>query len=326
MLMKSANQNDGAEIFGGTSGWSYKDWVGPFYPEKIPKGFSELGFYASFFDCVEVNSTFYRHFPPSVGAKWLTEVENNPEFVFIIKLFNEFTHGNRERGRVFNDNKKIVKSFLKPFVERGKLGGVLVQLSEYFRESPASSDHISYLKHEFDEFPLFFELRHISWYTERARESLMKENINIVAIDQPVLKGMTGFNPEVAGSIGYIRLHGRNTKMWDLSRKSLAEKHDPAESNGANSLDASSRYDYLYNGSELDEIEKKILKVKERCKRIYVVANNHPMGKAVANALELVRRLRNHEHVRVPSTILRCFPEMNRFADRVDVDPIGDLF
>ncbi len=324
--MSGTSQKDGTEIFGGTSGWSYKDWVGPFYPEKTGRGFSQLGFYASFFDCVEVNSTFYRHFPPSVADKWLSEVENNPVFVFIIKLFNEFTHGNRERGAIFKDNKKIVGSFLKPFIEEDKLGGVLVQFSEYFRDSPVSREHISYLSDEFNELPLFFELRHTSWYTEKGTEFIREKDINVIAIDQPALKGMKEFDPGVIGSIGYVRLHGRNAEDWSLSRKSLAANKSAAESINTNRMDASSRYNYLYDRSELDDIEKKILRVKEKCKRIYVVANNHPMGKAVANALELVRRLRNQDRIKVPSTILRYFPELEKVAESVDVDPNGSLF
>lgn len=91
-------------------------------------------------------------------------------------------------------------------------------------------------------------------------------------------------------------------------------------------MDRNARYDYLYGVSELDEIERKIRKVKERCDRVYVVANNHPMGKAVANALELVKRLRNVEKVRIPDTVIKYFPELGKIAERIDVSPLGDLF
>ncbi|HUI28948.1 MAG TPA: hypothetical protein VLX91_01935 [Candidatus Acidoferrales bacterium] len=52
------------EIFGTTAGWSYVDWYDPFYTEKKEKGFSELRIGADFFHCVQVNSTFCRHFSP----------------------------------------------------------------------------------------------------------------------------------------------------------------------------------------------------------------------------------------------------------------------
>jgi len=108
--------------------------------------------------------------------------------------------------------------------------------------------------------------------------------------------------------------------MWYESRKALSAGVENKDA------DRNARYDYLYNSSELDEIEKKIRIVGENCKRIYVVANNHPMGKAVANALELVRRLRNQEKVRIPDTVIKYFPELGEFAERVDVNPLGDLF
>jgi uncharacterized protein YecE (DUF72 family) len=308
------------EVFGGTAGWSYADWHGPFYPEKKEKGFSELKFYADFFDCVEVNSTYYRHFPPSTAEKWLTEVKKNPKFVFLVKLFKEFTHGSRERGKDFIENRSIVMEFLSPFMDQKKLGGVLVQFSEYYRESVQSQEHIAVIRDAFRDYPLFFELRHTSWYTARAKEFLKYNDINVIAIDQPQLKGMIGFDSELFGKVAYVRLHGRNSEMWDLGRKALEEG---TEMEGA---DRNARYNYLYSSTELDELEEKLRKAKERCTNMYLVLNNHPLGKAVVNALELVRRMRGQEKVRVPDTVIKYFPEIGKFADRVDVSPLEDLF
>lgn len=312
------------EVLGGTAGWSYADWYGPFYPEKKEKGFSELGFYADFFDCVEVNSSFYRHFPSTTAEKWLMEVRRNPNFVFIVKLFKEFTHGNRGRDEEFLKNKRAVLEFLAPFQERRKLGGVLVQFSEYFRESDHAMAYISLLNDTFHDVQLFFELRHVSWYTHRASEFLGRNGINVIAIDQPQLKGMAGFDTEMLNGIGYVRLHGRNLKMWETSRRTLrGEAATPVESEVA---ERNKRYDYLYSTSELDEVERKIRTVQERCARTYLIMNNHPLGKAVANALDLVRRLRGQEKIRMPETVLRFFPELGKIAERVDVNPLGNLF
>ncbi|MCL5268240.1 MAG: DUF72 domain-containing protein [Bacteroidetes bacterium] len=320
------SQKDPPEFFVGTSGWSYTDWVGPFYPEKTPKGFSRLGFYAGFFDCVEVNSTFYRHFTPDVGEKWLAEVDSNPDFVFTIKLFREFTHGSGDRGSDFEMNRRIVLSFLKPFLGKGKLGGVLVQFSEFFRDNEASRGRIAQLLDSFPDSRLFFELRHKSWFTNEGRDFIGRTNLNVIATDQPELDDMTGFDTSILGQTGYVRLHGRNTSMWKESRRSLAKEREAARPGARDDADRNARYDYLYNSAELDGIEKEILRVKEKCSRIYVVANNHPMGKAVANALELVKRVRNQERVRMPDTVLKYFPELARIALKVDVSPVGDLF
>ncbi len=310
----------------GTSGWSYDDWVGPFYPEKAARGFSRLGFYADFFDCVEVNSTFYRHFPPEVGEKWLNEVEGNPNFVFIIKLFRDFTHGKKGEGADFNFNRKTVLLFLAPFAESRKLGGVLIQFSEFFRDSRASRDKVSLLLDNFHDFQLFLEMRHASWYRRDGREFLDRNNVSLVAVDQPGLSGMAEFDAGIVGSTAYVRLHGRNLDKWSASRRDLSKKLRNGNRGDQDSGDRNARYDYLYSNGELDEIEREVSKVQERCKRVYVVANNHPMGKAVANALDLIKRLRNQERVRLPDTVIKYFPDLAKIAERVETGSGDDLF
>jgi uncharacterized protein YecE (DUF72 family) len=314
------------EILGGTAGWSYDDWVGPFYPEHPPKSFSRLEYYSNYFDCVEVDSTFYRHFPPKVAEKWLSEVDGNRDFVFLTKLYKSFTHGVHKVGNELNSDRRIVMEFLQPFMDQHKLGGVLVQFSEYFRDSPSSRDYLSFVSDQFRGIRLFFELRHTSWYTMQAGEFLRERSLSAIAIDQPLLKGMVGFIPEIVGETGYFRLHGRNKEKWAISRKTIAEGRAPLGVPAQDEQGRNDRYNYLYSGEELDEIEGKIRRVAERCKRIYVVTNNHPMGKAVANALELVKRLRNQERVRMPDTVIKYFPELERMAERVNVTPKDSLF
>lgn len=308
------------EVLVGTAGWNYEDWVGPFYPERPEKGFSRLEFYSKFFDCVEVNSTFYRHFGPKTIEKWLGEVEGNANFEFIIKLYKNFTHGKRSPASGFRDDKSAVEEYLAPLVESAKLGGLLVQFSEYFRAGEESRSYLAFLLHEFRGYRLFVELRHLSWYSNQDMEFLKKLNVNLVVVDQPMLNGMVGFEPEYLGKYGYVRLHGRNIVKWSESREALAQGIEIADEQ------RNDRYNYLYTTGELDEIERKIRVVKERCDKLYVVANNHPLGKAVANALELLKRLRDQDRVRIPSTLIRYFPELGAIADRVDVGPELDMF
>ncbi len=311
---------------GGTAGWSYEDWVGPFYPTDLPRGFSRLEFYSRFFDCVEVDSTFYRHFPPKIAEKWIREVEGNNRFVFLVKLYKGFTHGRSAGSENLPAERGIVSEFIAPFIEHQKLGGMLVQFSEYFRDCAASRDKISSITEQFPGVSLFVELRHASWYGPPAAEFISKNHLNVIAVDQPGLGGMAGFTPEIVGKVGYIRLHGRNEAAWEEGRRSLAQKSGGDAHRGADQEHRNDRYNYLYNSSELDEIESKIKKVGERCDRIYVVANNHPMGKAVANALELVRRLRDQDKVAVPDTVIRYFPELERFSDVVKTGREDTLF
>ncbi len=314
------------EVLAGTAGWSYEDWVGPFYPERPRLPFSRLTFYSGFFDCVEVDSTFYRHFAPSVAEKWIAEVEGNRNFVFLMKLHKSFTHGGNGKPADLAGDERAVTEFIRPFVDRGKLGGMLVQFSEYFKDTPLSRDRITFVAEKFANVTLFFELRNTSWYNGRAREFLAERGVNLIAIDQPLLKGMVDLTPDIVGRDGYFRLHGRNEEMWKLGRQALAARGMSEQNRESDDADRNARYNYLYSGRELDEIEGKIRKVGERCERTYVVANNHPMGKAVANALELVKRLRNQERVKMPDTVTRYFPELEKFADKVSTGPSDMLF
>lgn len=312
------------EILGGTAGWSYEDWVGPFYPADPPRGFSRLEFYSRFFDCVEVDSTFYRHFPPRVGEKWIREVGGNDRFTFLLKLYKGFTHG-RDAAADASDDRSVVSEFIQPFQEKKKFGGLLVQFSEYFRDTAGSREKVSSIAEQFPGVRLFFELRHLSWYTPSAAEFIKSGRLNVIAIDQPELKGMAGLNPDIVGDVGYFRLHGRNEKAWERGRNSLARKGRSAVMS-PDDAHRNDRYNYLYNARELDEIETKIRRVGERCDRIYVVANNHPMGKAVANALELVKRLRNNDRVKVPDTVIKYFPELKELSDIVSAGGEDTLF
>ncbi len=125
--------------------------------------------------------------------------------------------------------------------------------------------YIALMMDMFHDVQLFFELRHMSWYTDRAREFLVHNGVNVVAVDQPQLEGMAGFNTDLSGEICYVRFHGRNARMWELGRKALSENQ--SDQSETDERDRNSRYNYLYSSSELDDVEKKIRKVKDSCER-----------------------------------------------------------
>lgn len=101
----------------GTSGWSYEDWAGRFYPQKRPRGFDELAYLARFFDCVEVNSSFYRPPSPRAATSWLQRTPEDFEFTF--KLYQRFTH---ERDRPWSaDEVAEYQRGIEPILEAGRL-------------------------------------------------------------------------------------------------------------------------------------------------------------------------------------------------------------
>ncbi len=74
----------------GPAGWSYKDWNGKVYPDPPPPGFEALTYIAEYFDCVELNNTFYRPPPVRMSEGWVRKTGDG--FTFTAKLWQKFTH------------------------------------------------------------------------------------------------------------------------------------------------------------------------------------------------------------------------------------------
>lgn len=94
MCMSSAH-NSKAQLFIGTSGYSYPDWRGVVYPKSVKRDVGgstpELTYLSRYFNTCEINATFYRQFEPAIAEKWADAVEN-PKFEFAIKANQVFTH------------------------------------------------------------------------------------------------------------------------------------------------------------------------------------------------------------------------------------------
>jgi uncharacterized protein YecE (DUF72 family) len=119
----------------GTAGYSYADWVGPFYPEGT-KPTAMLDYYSLNFSFVEVNSTYY-HMP---GLKLFEGLNKKTpdDFLFAVKLFGGFTH-ERNCGREDADKYKYS---LSPIIQSGKLACILAQFPYSFHCNSANYDHL----------------------------------------------------------------------------------------------------------------------------------------------------------------------------------------
>src|SRR5437660_12149910 len=114
----------------GTSGYSYKEWKGTFYPEDLPAT-KMLSFYAQHFDSVEINNTFYRMPEAKMLEKWATQVPDG--FTFVLKAPQRITHQKRLAGA-----EDDVAHFLEVAATLGpKLGPLLFQLPPYARKDAA---------------------------------------------------------------------------------------------------------------------------------------------------------------------------------------------
>ena len=141
----------------GCSGWNYADWRGRVYPPGRPPR-RWLAHYATLFDTVEVNSTFYRLAKPDAVARWVAETP--PDFLFAVKASRYLTHmkrlGDMDRGvdRLYGG--------IAPLVESPKLGPVLWQLPERFRRD---DDRLAFALERLPPGRHCFEFRHASWFT-----------------------------------------------------------------------------------------------------------------------------------------------------------------
>jgi uncharacterized protein YecE (DUF72 family) len=145
------------ELFAGTSGYSYKEWKGAFYPEDLPPA-DFLRFYASRFGTVEVNNTFYRMPKKSVVAAWAKDVPD--AFTFVLKASKRITH-----IRKLKDAQSEVAYFFEVAGELGgKLGPSLFQLPPFQRKD---KDRLAaFLDLLPKDRKTAFEFRHPSWFDE----------------------------------------------------------------------------------------------------------------------------------------------------------------
>jgi uncharacterized protein YecE (DUF72 family) len=162
------------DVHVGTSGYSYKEWKGRFYPEKIP-GAEMLAFYARTFSTVEINNTFYRMPAAALLERWAAETPDG--FTFVLKAPQRITHQKR-----LGDAAAEVSYFLETAGVLGpKRGPVLYQLPPHFRKDLAR------LRGFLDLLPpeprAAFEFRHDSWFDEEVYQALRERGAALCHAD-----------------------------------------------------------------------------------------------------------------------------------------------
>jgi uncharacterized protein YecE (DUF72 family) len=197
------------QMFVGTSGYSYKEWKGSFYPEKIAAG-DMLRFYASHFRTVEINNTFYRMPDEGVLSRWADEV---PEaFAFSLKAPQRISHQKRLR-----EAESDVAEFLRRAAAlKTKLGPMLFQLPPYLRKDiPRLQAFLGLVP---GEGRVAFEFRHDSWLDDSVYEVLRAHGTMLCIADKD-----EGETPLVATSgSGYVRL--RRTEYADAELAKWVEQ------------------------------------------------------------------------------------------------------
>jgi len=199
---------DEPKIVLGTSGWSFQDWVGPFYPPGTERS-QMLDLYVREFPAVEVNSTYYRI--PHWRTFQAIEKKTPPGFEFVVKTHHDITHLQSRDPTLYADFEQSIR----PLRDAGKLTGILAQFPYGFRRTAANEDFLRVLPDLLHgDTPLFVEFRHRSWTDDGVFDELHREGLGYVSVDEPDLPGLVPPLARRTGPIGYVRFHGRNKEKW----------------------------------------------------------------------------------------------------------------
>jgi uncharacterized protein YecE (DUF72 family) len=242
------------KVLMGTSGWSYKEWIGPFY-SKMDR--SMLQAYTKVFRTVEIDSTFYRY--PSKGTVMGWTRYSPEEFVYTAKLPGLITHEKKlDLSKGVEEDLKVFVELMEPLYLNGKLGCILIQLPPKFGFNPEKLERFLEILPTQVNFAV--EFRDKSWIRNETWALLEKCQVAYTIVDEPLLP------PEVhiTSRIAYFRWHGRGSRPW---------------------------YDYRYPSNELEPWVSKVNEVAGKTKKIYGFFNNHFHGYAVENCIQIMEML-----------------------------------
>ncbi|MBC7352845.1 MAG: DUF72 domain-containing protein [Thermogutta sp.] len=199
----------------GTSGWTYDDWTGKFYPEEI-KGPARLEYYVTQFNAVEINATFYRLPTASMITGWNRRMPE--DFHVATKGSRRITHLKRLQD---------CRSELREFIERAaplrQLRVILWQFPPSFRpDLPLLESFLALLRDEAAAIPHVrhaLEFRHASWWDDEVKHLLQRHRVAFVAVSHPRLPDDIISTTDFL----YLRFHGlgRQLYRYDYSPEEL---------------------------------------------------------------------------------------------------------
>ncbi len=242
------------DIWIGTSGYSFPDWVGPFYPSGLRPD-KMLAHYARQFPLVELNFTFYR--PPKPAMLERLAGKAPAGFQFLVKLPRTLSHDEKE------DDLEGFKDSAESLQRRGCLMGLLCQLPQAHHYTRKRLAWLERLAERLGHLHLAVEYRHKSWARPEVIPWMAAHRLDLVAVDAPDLdslypRGLVRSSPRV-----YVRFHSRNAANWYLSGQE--------------------RYDYSYDDQSLREWAAALAAAGD-CREALLLFNNCMRGQAVENA------------------------------------------
>ncbi len=250
----------------GTSGYSFTDWIGRFYPPETRKQ-DMFACYIRHFDTVELNFTFYRIPTPKTLASL---ADRSPDgFTFWVKGNREITH-----ERTLTSAEQFMEN-LSPLQDAGKLAGVLLQFPQSFHRSTETRKYLSKTVSMMSKVPLAVEFRHASWDKPETLDGLRQQGVSLVVPDVPYIPSLYRPAPCATTETAYIRLHSRNEAGW---YGGMAE-----------------RYNYSYSDQELRLLLDHWKPILQDVHKVYAFFNNCHYAQAAYNAQRLAEILEEVE-------------------------------
>ena len=291
----------------GTASWSNKTLVdsGRFYPKGVTSAEARLRFYASCFQLVEVDSSYYAMPTPGTAQLWAERTPN--DFVMNVKAFRLFTGHWTSPAVLPKDVRAALPPSSKPnlyyrdlpaevvdelwrrFIDAlaplrasGKLALVHFQFPPWVLRNAAGYAHVSECVARMANHTLSVEFRHQSWFDAGHAASTLAFERELGVV-HTVVDGPQGFANSVppvweATHPGFalLRLHGRNRETWNIK--------------GA--ADSSERFNYDYGEPELSMLADQITRLASQAAMTHVVFNNNMEDQGQRNAASLMRWLR----------------------------------
>jgi uncharacterized protein YecE (DUF72 family) len=291
----------------GTASWLDQSLIasGRFYPRPAMSAEDRLRWYARFFDCVEVNSTYYALPSPRNATLWAERTP--PGFLFHVKAYSLMTGHHprldtlppevrlmlpedvsvRRRGELDREQFPpealdrcfaLFRAALEPLAAAGKLGYVLFQLAPWVDYDEPMLAYLASLPARLPGWTLAVEFRNETWIPERTDEVvafLRQHGLVLATVDsvwQPWVEAATTAEWSV------LRLHGRHLRGW---LDQLAGREPTV----------AEKYDYLYGTEELGELAGRARRLHRQARQVAVTFNNNNEDFPTQNALDLKRLL-----------------------------------
>jgi uncharacterized protein YecE (DUF72 family) len=265
------------QVWVGTSGYSYGDWVGSFYPTGTRPN-RMLPYYCTQFPLVELNFTFYR--PPSADILSRMAEQTPPGFQFLVKMPRTISHEQDPRDL------PGFRAAVDPLRQRGQLAGVLCQLPQSAHNEHDQRDWLDRIAQEMAGCRLAVEFRHRSWNQPEVRDWLRTADVDLVSVDVPDLPGLYPSGLVQSTSRIYVRLHSRAAPNWYASDKE--------------------RYDYNYDDPSLNQWIEALDRAENGTAEALFLFNNCQRSNAPQNARrmqELLERFADRFKVMPPLAV-----------------------